>query len=270
VSKQAECIAFANLKGGTGKTTSCLSVAGYLAKGGSQVLVVDFDPQANATSGLGIDGTTLKYSIYDVIFEQCEGSAGVPITQVILETDIPNLHLAPSELDLASAQVLMQKASDQVGILNQILDKVRGFYDYILIDVPPDTGLLMLNSLHSATQIVVPLDPSIFALEALGNLQTYCQDIEQMTGHKINSITVVLTRVIKHSHLCRLFRLPHPSQEIEIKLREMFTKIFVIPEAQEIYQTQRLGLPISHYAPTSKIGKAYENLVEHLKLHLQA
>ena len=91
-----------------------------------------------------------------------------------------------------------------------------------------------------------------------------------MTGHKINSLTVVLTRVVKHSHLCRIFRPPHPSQEIEIKLREMFTKVFVIPEAQEVYQAQRLGLPISHYAPTSKIGKAYESLVEHLKLNLQA
>jgi len=101
VSRIAECIGFANHKGGTGKTTSCLSIAGYLAKSGSKVLVVDFDPQANATSGLGIDTRTPKYSMYDTVLGQCDDYEGVPITQVILETDVENLHVAPSELNLA-------------------------------------------------------------------------------------------------------------------------------------------------------------------------
>ncbi len=103
MSTVAECVVFANCKGGTGKTTSCLSIAGYLAKSGSKVLVVDFDPQANATSGLGIETLTLKYSMYDAVLDQCDGYEGVPITQVILETDVENLHIAPSELDLAVA-----------------------------------------------------------------------------------------------------------------------------------------------------------------------
>src|SRR5436309_949103 len=96
MSGRAQCIAFANHKGGTGKTTSCLSIAGYLAKSGSKVLVVDFDPQANATSGLGIDKKTLHYSMYDAVLDQCDGHKGVPITHVIVETDVKNLHLAPS------------------------------------------------------------------------------------------------------------------------------------------------------------------------------
>ena len=107
MSRAAECIVFANHKGGTGKTTSCLSIAGFLAKSGSKVLVVDFDPQANATSGSGIDTLTLKYSMYDAFLDQCDGYEGVPITQVILETDVGNLHVAPSELDLAVAEVLV-------------------------------------------------------------------------------------------------------------------------------------------------------------------
>src|SRR6202158_1680071 len=98
---KAQCIAFANHKGGTGKTTSCLSIAGYLAKSGSKVLVVDFDPQANATSGLGIDKTTSRYSMYDAVLDQFDGHKGVPITHVILATDVENLHIAPSEFDLA-------------------------------------------------------------------------------------------------------------------------------------------------------------------------
>src|ERR1700722_14060202 len=101
--QRAQCVAFANHKGGSGKTTSCLSIAGYLAKGGSKVLVVDFDPQANATSGLGIDKKTLPYSMYDAVLEQCDGQQGVPIPRVIVETDVGNLHVAPAEFDLAVA-----------------------------------------------------------------------------------------------------------------------------------------------------------------------
>src|SRR5437763_10644950 len=99
--RRAQCIAFANHKGGTGKTTSCLSIAGYLAKGGSRVLVVDCDPQGNATSGLGIDKKSLRTSMYDAFLEHCDGHEGVPLTRVIVETDVPNLHVAPAEFDLA-------------------------------------------------------------------------------------------------------------------------------------------------------------------------
>jgi chromosome partitioning protein len=102
---RAECVAFANHKGGTGKTTSYLSVAGYLGKSGNKVLVVDFDPQANATSGLGIDLMALERSMYDAVLDRCDGHEGVPITRVILETDVENLHVAPSEFDLGAAEL---------------------------------------------------------------------------------------------------------------------------------------------------------------------
>jgi chromosome partitioning protein len=92
----AECIAFANYKGGTGKTTSCLSIGGFLAKGGSRVLLIDFDPQASTTSGIGIDKLTLKHSMYDAILSLCDGYEGVPLRKTILETDVENLHLAPA------------------------------------------------------------------------------------------------------------------------------------------------------------------------------
>lgn len=104
MSRTAECIVFANHKGGTGKTTSCLSIAGYLARSSRNVLVVGFDPQANATSGLGIDTMAVKNSIYDAVLDQCNSHEGVPITQAILETDVENLHVVPSELDLAGTE----------------------------------------------------------------------------------------------------------------------------------------------------------------------
>jgi chromosome partitioning protein len=106
MSKTAQCIAFTSHKGGGGKTTSHLSVAGYLAKSGNKVLVVYFDPQSNATSGLGIDLMALERSMYDTVLDRCDGHEGVPITRVILETDVENLHVAPSEFDLGGGRTL--------------------------------------------------------------------------------------------------------------------------------------------------------------------
>lgn len=259
-------IAFANLKGGTGKTTLCVNIAGYLAKSsnGGKILVVDFDPQANATSGLGIDGTTLESSVYDAILDQCEGYIGVPITQIILETDVENLHLAPSELNLGAASMVMQQAKNKVGILNQILQPIRQFYDCILIDTPSDTGLFVFNSLCAADQVVVPIDSSIFSLEAIENLKIYCRDIEQMNSHTINQFTIVLNRYIKAKSTSKKPRKPSASEEIESLVKKMSHPLFIVPESLLIYRAQQQGLPISHHAPTSKLGQAYGAIANYL------
>ena len=268
VSKPAECIVFANHKGGTGKTTSCLSIAGYLTKSGSKVLVVDFDPQANATSGLGIDVMSLQHSIYDVVLNQCDGYEGVPITQVILETDVENLHVAPSELNLSVAEVIMQRAKKRAGILNRILEEVRPLYDYILIDLPPSSGLLTINGLCASDWVVVPLEPSIFSLEALESLKTSFRDIRRMTRHSVNQITVILIRYVKPSVLSRILRKPNPSQEVEARLREIFHTVYVVPDStEEIYRAQKEGNPISHYAPQSRVGKAYERIARRISMN---
>lgn len=135
MSKTAEFGGLANHKGGTGKTTSCLSIAGCFAKSSNKVLVVDFDPQANATSALGIDMMSLQHSIYVAVLEQCGGYEGVSITWVILETGLESLDVAPGKLDLAVAEVLVQHAKDRAGILNPLVGKRRlyrffGFRNY--------------------------------------------------------------------------------------------------------------------------------------------
>ena len=261
----AKNIAFANIKGGTGKTTTCVNVAGYLAQKGNKVLVVDFDPQANATSGLGIDETTIKYSIYDVFLHQCEGYTGVPITRIILETDVENLHLAPSTLNLGVVSMLLQLTKDKTGILHQILKPVANFYDYILIDVPSDTGLFMFNSLRAAEQIVVPLDPSIFSLEALENLKIYCSELAAMKGHVLKEFTLVLNRAVTANNRQKTSRKLNASNEIESLLRQMSDPVFVVPESLLVYRSQQAGLPISHYSSNrSKIGKVYEAIATHL------
>jgi len=269
VSRAAECIVFANHKGGTGKTTCCLSIAGYLAKSGSKVLVVDFDPQANATSGLGIDTLTLKYSMYDALLDQCDGYEGVPITQVILETDVENLHVAPSELDLAVAEVLVQHTRNKAGILNRVLEKVRPLYDYILIDLPPGSGLLTINGLCASDQVVVPVDPSIFSLEALDNLEASFRDIKRMAGHPINRITTVLIRYAKPDVFSRILHRRSPSREVEAKLKTMFETVFVVPNSVEIYETHRQRVPISHYAPGSRVGRAYAEITKSISTNTE-
>ncbi|MCJ7515275.1 MAG: AAA family ATPase [Dehalococcoidia bacterium] len=257
---RAKCIAFVNHKGGTGKTTSCLSIAGYLAKSGNKVLVVDFDPQASATLGLGIDPMTVEYSVYDAILGQCDGYEGVPMTRLILETKVENLHCAPSQFDLAIAEALMLKNKRRATMLNRILEEVRPLYDYILIDLPPGSGLLTINGLCAADQVVVPLEPSIYSLEVLHNLKTAFCDIKQMTGHSINHVSCVLTRYVKPNALSGMLINHNASKEIETRLRKMFQTVFLVPESARIYEAQLESLPISHYAPKSRVGKAYAEI----------
>lgn len=260
----SESIAFANHKGGTGKTTSCINIAGYLAKSGHKVLVVDFDPQANATSGLGIDSHSLKYSIYDAVLNYCNGHEGVPINRVILATDIENLHIAPSEIDLSVVEVFMQNSVNRDNILSRILKGVKSVYDYILIDLPTSSGLLTINGLCALDHLIVPVDPSIFSIEALDNLKLSINDVKRLSGHSINKITAVLIRYIKPALLSRISGRLNPSQEVERRLKEMFHSVYVVPDSAEIYRSQKEGVPLSHFAPNSDAGKAYEKITNEI------
>ncbi|OGP49692.1 MAG: hypothetical protein A2Y79_05230 [Deltaproteobacteria bacterium RBG_13_43_22] len=268
MTKRAKCIVFTNQKGGTGKTTSCISVAGFLAKTGNTVLVVDFDPHANATSGLGIDGTSLKYSIYDAVLSQCNGYQRVSLTQVILDTGIENLHLAPSEPDFIAAEVIIQDENDKTAILNKTIEVMRSSYDYILIDLPPTSGLLTINGLCACDHAVIVLDPCIYSLEAFDGLRTLFNVILEMTGHPIDRITVVLNKYVKQDDVFKILLGRHtPSEEIEAALRKTCKDVFTIPESAKIYESQKAGLPISHYAPSDRAGRAYEVLTRHIKNH---
>jgi len=188
---------------------------------------------------------------------------------VILETDVENLHLAPAELDLAVAEVLLQHTRNRAGTLNRVLEKVRPLYDYILIDLPPSSGLLTINGLCASDQVVVPLDPSIFSLEALDNLKASFRDVKRMARHSIGQITMVLIRYAKPDVFSRMFHKRNPPQEVEERLKEMFEMVFVIPESREIYEAQRQGVPISHYAPGSRVGRAYAEITKSISTNTE-
>ncbi len=259
-------IAVANLKGGIGKTTLCLNVAAHIAqnKDVGRVLLVDFDPQANATSALGIDRRTLTYSIYDSLLHECEGYQGVPIDQIILETSVTNLHLAPSELDLGSAMMVMHPAKDRVSLLHRLLAPIRDFYDYILIDTPSDTGLLVLNSLRAADQVVAPLDMSVFSVEALENLRLYCHDLTDVTGHEIKRFTVVLNRCTLPKASTKKSGKPSPAEEIYTAIEATSIPIFTVPESVLAFRAQQAGVPVMQHSPKSSLNKAYGAIANHL------
>jgi chromosome partitioning protein len=259
-SNGVQSIAFANHKGGSGKTTSCLSIAGCLAKSGGKVLVVDFDPQANATSGLGVDKSTVRHSMYDAILTYCDGHQGVPITSVILETDVENLHVAPSEFDLAVAECHMFGSRDKTSLLTRVLAPIRSYYDYILIDLPPTSGLLTINGLCAADHVIVPVDPSIFSLETLDDLAKSFRDIKEITGHPLNQLGAVLIRYVRPSGRKR-----GSSQEVEAYLKKRFDTVFLVPADEEVYQTQKEGIPLSHSAPRSGAGRAYAKIAKVLQ-----
>lgn len=258
-------IAFANFKGGTGKTTLCINVAAHLAKD-HRVLVVDFDPQGNATSALGIANKKIEHSIYDAVLSQCQGYDGVPMKKIILETDVENLHLAPSELDLSAATLLLQKAEDNAGILTRLLEPVQRFYDYVLVDLPSTLGGLTLTGLYTAEQIVVPLDPSIFALEALENLKMYCAELEQIVGRKIAPFSVVLNRYIKAKVSTNKSKLG-PSQEVESAIKAMSYPLFTVPDSVIVYRAQQAGIPVRQYSSKSNVNNAFGEIANYLTLN---
>ncbi|HOC83540.1 MAG: protochlorophyllide reductase iron-sulfur ATP-binding protein [Euryarchaeota archaeon ADurb.Bin009] len=269
-------VAFAHHKGGTGKTTSCLNVAGYLQKSGRSVLVVDCDPQANATAGLGVDPDTLELSMYDLFMSAFEGFPDVVINDIIVPT-ASGVDLAPATLDLVGVEPYLYSIDDRAGLLREALAGVRGNYDFILIDTPPSMGQFVINGLVAADHTIVTLDPGTFALRGMEALSTVFHDIREMLGENVTTDLAILTRwkgpddrAAKTGGLAlflkRIFS-PGPSPEeerererlkmFEAEVRKAFKQVFIVPYSPAIYETQQKGLPISHYAPESDAGREY-------------
>ena len=160
----AKVIGFVNQKGGVGKTTSTINVARYLAEFGKRVLLVDLDPQGNASSGLGIDARRLEKNLYHAMI------LGLPPQEIILRTETENLHIIPAAQDLAGAEIEMVHIDSREFRLRNVLRQVRQYYDYILIDSPPSLGLLTVNGLVASDEVVIPVQTEYYALEGLSQL----------------------------------------------------------------------------------------------------
>jgi len=246
-------LTFVNYKGGTGKTTSCISVAGCLAKKGKDVLVIDLDPQGNATSGLGIDKNGLKFGMHHVMNKKKD------IKKIILPTNTKNIIVAPADHNLARFNLTSYTRKSQAKILNKALKKIKNYHDYILIDTPPIYGHFIINGMVAADEVIAIVDPGIFALEGLSTLENYFRDYLKKLGSNLNLNTVLIVR----SQDSVLPWKKKYSKEIKKDIEKNFKKkVFMIPYSEHIYETHARAIPISHYKPRSNIAKQYEKVAE--------
>lgn len=245
-------IAFANQKGGVGKTTTCVNVASYMAAMGKKVLLIDMDPQGNATSGVGIEKTSSTKTIYNVI----DGDA--IIDEVILSTDIPNLDFIPATVDLAGAEIDLVQLPNRENIIKNRLARVRNKYDYIFIDCPPSLGLLTVNALTCCDSIVIPIQCEFYALEGLTQLMNTIKLVKKHLNSALDIEGVVLTMKDSRSNL-----ITQVGNEIKIFFGK---KVFetAIPRNIRLAEAPSHGTPIGVYDSSSKGAKAYLALAEEI------
>lgn len=289
-------ITFSHHKGGTGKTTSCLNIAGFLVQSGKKVLVIDCDPQANATVGLGFTPTTPGRNIYDVFLSGFEDFPETSLSDIIQRTP-SGIDLAPSSLDLVGADPFLYRMDNRAGILKGAIETVKDRYDFVLVDTPPSLGQLVINGLFAADHVIVTLDSGTFALEGVVTLSTIFGDMKEDLGREIIPDMAVMTRwgeqgmtdcpssepPVEKDIFTRLrdlfYKKPEPTPE-EIQARKeqeteherllsmraevgrLFRTVHTVPYSPQIYEAQKRGLPISHFAPESNAGRVYKIITE--------
>ena len=248
----AKVIAFSNQKGGVGKTTSCVNIAACLGKMGRRVLLVDLDPQGNATSGLGVQKKTIRRTVYDVII----GNA--PAHEGIIVTKYKNLHLIPSTVALAGAEMELHELEGNQTSALKALDAIREDYDYILIDCPPSLGMLTVNALSYADGVIIPMQCEFFSLEGLSQLIVTIKKVRQLYNEKLEITGILLTMFNG--------RLTLTKQVVDELKKYYADKIFKTPISRSVKLSEApgYGAPISEYDPTSKSADEYRQVAKEL------
>ena len=241
-------IAIANQKGGVGKTTTTVNLGASLAEADHRVLVIDLDPQGNATTGLGINSRALDASIYDVLLND------VPLEDCIEPTAVLNLFVAPASLDLAGAEIELVSVMSREGRLRRAIDEVKADYDYVLIDCPPSLGLLTVNALAAATEVMVPIQCEYYALEGLGQLIRNVDLVQRNLNPALELSLIVLVMYDGRTKL---------GEQVASEVREHFGDRVcrnVIPRNIRLSEAPSFGQPIITYDSSSSGAVAYREL----------
>ena len=248
----ARIISIINQKGGTGKTTSVINVLAYLAALGKYVLLVDVDPQANATSGLGIEQRNVSLSLYHTL------AGGILPEEVVKKTSILGYDIIPSSADLAGATIELVSADNREFKLYELLRRIRTNYDYILIDCPPSLGLLTINGLVAADEVIIPVQCEYFALEGLGQLLRTIELVRENLGSPIKVKGALLTMYDRRNRLARQVR-----KEVERNFPEYVFET-IIPRCVRLAEAPSFGQTILQYDPRSRGARAYYQLAKEI------
>ncbi|MBM3707164.1 MAG: ParA family protein [Actinobacteria bacterium] len=243
-------IAIANQKGGVGKSTTAVNMAGYLGDLGYRTLIIDFDPQSNSTSGLGIERDNIKISVYDIII------GGEEPAKAILKTPFKNLYIIPSSIQLAGAEVELVSTMKREYKLKQAIDKIKEDYDFIIIDCPPALSLLTINALTSAGEVLIPIQCEYYALEGLGQLVNTINLIKENLNENLRITGVVMTMFDQRTRL---------SEQVIEEVKTYFPdKVYetIIPRNIRLSEAPSYGKPILEYDPGCKGAIAYKNLTK--------
>jgi chromosome partitioning protein len=243
-------MAVANQKGGVGKTTTAVNLSAALAEAGYRVLVVDLDPQGNATTGLGINARNLEHSVYDAMLHD------VPMEDVIEATSLRNLFVVPATIDLAGAEIELVPVFSRELRLRRALEAIQSDFDFVLIDCPPSLGLLTVNGLAAATEVIVPIQCEYYALEGLGQLLRNVNLVKANLNHDLEVSTIIMTMYDARTKL---------SDQVVSDVRTHFDERVcrnIVPRTVRLSEAPSFGQPINVFDPSSRGAIAYRELAK--------
>ncbi len=243
-------IAVFNQKGGVGKTTTNVNLSACIANNGKKVCVIDIDPQGNTTSGFGVDKNILEHTVYDIILGDAK------IKDVIVDTKFANLHLVPSSVELAGAEIELTNMENREIKLKQAIEEIKGDYDYVFIDCPPSLGLLTINSLAAVDSVLIPIQCEFYALEGVSQLMNTIQLVKKNLNPNLEIQGVVLSMFDGRTNL---------SIQVVDEVKNYFKgKVYttIIPRNVRLAEAPSHGQPIIYYDKRSKGAEAYTELAE--------
>ena len=246
--KRGRIVAVANQKGGVGKSTTAVNLSTYLCLGGGKVLVIDLDPQGNASTGLGLSQRAIDGSIYEVLHGEIEAK------DAIHPTSLPGLDVLPSTVDLAGAEIELVSAFSREVRLRRALEPLGNMYDFIFVDCPPSLGLLTVNALSAADELLIPIQCEYYALEGLGQLLHNIELVRANLNPRLTVGGVVLTMYDARTRL---------AEQVVAEIRRHFGELVyrtIVPRSVRLSEAPGYGQPIALYDPLSRGGIAYRDL----------